>query len=72
MAQIIRAFAAQADLPACVSGGFNANEIAAAVPEPEVYALMLAGLGAIGFAARRRNRRSGGPPSSGVGPMTTP
>jgi hypothetical protein len=30
--------------------------IAAAVPEPETYTMILAGLGLIGFAARRRNR----------------
>ena len=31
--------------------------IAAAVPEPETYALMLAGFGALGFVARRRKQK---------------
>ena len=35
----------------------NANISVAVVPEPETYALMLAGLGAVGVIARRRNRR---------------
>jgi Domain of unknown function (DUF4114)/PEP-CTERM motif len=33
------------------------ESITAAVPEPETYALMLAGLGAMGFIARRRKQR---------------
>lgn len=34
-----------------------AFEVAAAVPEPETYALMFAGIGAIGLMSRGRNRR---------------
>ncbi len=34
----------------------NNLTIAAAVPEPETYAMLLAGLGIIGFVARRRQR----------------
>jgi hypothetical protein len=36
--------------------GLDGVTIAAAVPEPESYAMMLAGLGALGFTARRRRR----------------
>jgi hypothetical protein len=38
-----------------VSFGYNFT-FATAVPEPETYAMMLAGLGLIGFAARRRKQ----------------
>ena len=41
------------------TGGFYAGGmIATTVPEPETYALMLAGLGAIGFMASRRKTRA--------------
>jgi carbonic anhydrase len=30
--------------------------VAAAVPEPETYALLMAGLGLLGFAARRKRK----------------
>lgn len=41
------------------SGSILADvNIAAAVPEPETYAMMLAGLGLIGFASRRRKNQA--------------
>jgi hypothetical protein len=36
------------------STGSFAGTVTATVPEPETYAMMLAGLGALGFLARRR------------------
>jgi PEP-CTERM motif len=37
------------------NGSYSGNlNITAAVPEPETYALLLAGLGLVGFAARRK------------------
>jgi hypothetical protein len=41
--------------PACLAGSADLRGVVA-IPEPETYALMLAGLGAMGFVARRRRR----------------
>jgi hypothetical protein len=42
------------------NGGFGVDNVTVtAVPEPESLAMMLAGLGAIGFMARRRNAQQG-------------
>ncbi|MDQ1814295.1 FxDxF family PEP-CTERM protein [Massilia sp. CCM 9210] len=40
------------------SGRYSANIALAPVPEPETYAMMLAGLGLLGFTARRRNKKA--------------
>ena len=40
------------------NGGFQLNVVA--VPEPETYAMMLAGLGLMGFVARRRKQAENG------------
>jgi hypothetical protein len=37
--------------------GFDNFSVTAAIPEPETYALMLAGLGVVGFMARRRKAK---------------
>lgn len=41
---------------ASVAGNLDGNFAIAAVPEPEQYAMLLAGLGLLAVAARRRNR----------------
>lgn len=38
------------------SGGYSGTVTVSAVPEPETYGMLLAGLGLIGFTARRRKR----------------
>ena len=37
-------------------GGYSLGSFITAVPEPETYALLLAGLGVMGFVVRRRQR----------------
>ena len=45
-----------ADVLQAGTGATGAIGVTAAVPEPETYALFLAGLGAMGFVARRRQK----------------
>jgi len=40
-----------------IGSSLDKVSLTAAVPEPQTYALMLAGLGALSFVARRRNRQ---------------
>lgn len=51
------AFAEPVALTAGYSGSIRFNTVAA-IPEPETYALMLAGLAAVGCAARRRQAKA--------------
>ena len=46
-------------LVSMTSGSFGANLNVAPVPEPETYGMMLAGLGVLGFLARRRKDGGG-------------
>jgi hypothetical protein len=40
-----------------VNDGLQANSASVApIPEPEIYAMMLAGLGVLGFVAKRKKR----------------
>ena len=39
------------------NGNFRLSSVAGAVPEPVSWALMIGGMGMVGFSARRRNRR---------------
>jgi hypothetical protein len=47
---------AKATLPIANSANYQGSVLLAPVPEPETYAMMLAGLGALGFLARRRQQ----------------
>jgi hypothetical protein len=68
-AQYFNAFAGPGEVITRVQFGATRNAFetanhafsAAPAPEPEIYAMLLAGLGLIGFQARRRKKHSGSP-----------
>jgi phospholipase/lecithinase/hemolysin len=45
--------------PTAAGHAILGNAMVAAIPEPETYAMLLAGLGLLGFMARRRQRKAG-------------
>ena len=47
----------QTNLQSATSSSTSLNVAAAPIPEPETYAMMLAGLGLLGFMARRRKQK---------------
>ena len=51
-------FVVTGDVTGSLGGGYGGVLQAAPVPEAETYAMMLAGLGLVGFMARRRTRMS--------------
>jgi hypothetical protein len=45
--------------PVGLNGSYSLDSHISAVPEPEIYVMMLAGLGLLGFSARRRKSSNG-------------
>jgi hypothetical protein len=47
-----------ADIWSAQTGNTGPVDVTGVIPEPETYAMLLAGLGLMGFVARRRNQRA--------------
>jgi hypothetical protein len=54
---LVFSYAGGDSVPGTQTAVFNLNGATAAVPEPQTYALLVAGLMTVGFAARRRSGR---------------